>query len=212
MTERQTGSAPWASKEPGGGDRGREGRGWGRGHHRWGRTADGGTDTLPRSPGASPRLSFSAQLPPWGPRSWEFPARCWGGLGWAGGTWGRKGARLDCAQLQGKSSVSRACPVCVVGGWSHTPTAPFPRQPLHPPLTSTGVTPASEAQGKMAAQAAPPPGSVSLAPQEPLTRALLSGGAVFGFLPSASSRAWYTGGAQRNVWGPCSVVWLPSPL
>lgn len=57
---------------------------------------------------------------------------------------GEEGARLECAQLQGKSSVSRACLdvcvfVCVCGGGgrgeSHTPTAPSPRWPLHPPLT-----------------------------------------------------------------------------
>lgn len=136
--------SPLGFKGPCGGDRGRGGRGWGGATSQTGRTAGGGTDTLPHSPGASLGLSFSAQLSPphpRGPRSWELPSPL---LGWAGGTWGRKGARLDCAQLQGKSSVSRACPVCEwgPGGVPHThcslPTvapAPTPNQHWgHPSL------------------------------------------------------------------------------
>lgn len=92
MMERQMGGALGASKSPVGETRQRGKRlGWG-GHHRRGRTAGGGTDTLPRSPGGKPEAQFLCPAPPWGPRSWELPSPR---LGWAGGQHlGRKGARV----------------------------------------------------------------------------------------------------------------------
>lgn len=107
---------------------GREGRGWAGGNITDGAGQQKGAQTRsPAPPGASPRLSLSAQLPPWGPRSWELPSPQLDGQ--AGSTWGGRGHGLDCAQLQGKSSVSWACQVCVPGegGVPHTPTAPFPQ-------------------------------------------------------------------------------------
>ena len=134
------GRSPGGLQEPRGGDGGREGRGWGGRDITDGAGQQVGAQTRsPAPPWASPRLSFSAQLPPGGPGAGSSPAHGWDGQ--AGSTWGGRGHGLDCAQLQGKSSVSRACQVRVPGeGVPHTPAAPTP--------TSTGVTPASEAHGK----------------------------------------------------------------
>lgn len=159
--------------------------------HRRGRTAGGGTDRLPRSP----KTQFLCQVPPpGGPRARSsMPPAAW----WAGGTWGRKGPRLDCAQLQGK---------CL---WGH-PTPSLP--PTHG-SACTSPAPPTPARGppqplKPRARWLPWLHLSRLctpAPQEPLTRAWLSrhlsgGGSrsstAFGCLPSASSRAWHTGGAQ----------------
>lgn len=129
VTERQTGRAPGPRRAGWGRRRQRRKRlGWGNiTDSRWGHRH---APTLPSSPGASPWLRLSAQHPhPRGAREPGAPCLLPGGQAHLG----EEGARLECAQLQGKSSVSRAClDVCVFvcvcgGGESHTPTAPSPQ-------------------------------------------------------------------------------------
>lgn len=138
VTERQTGGAPGPRRAGWGRRRQRRKRlGWGNiTDSRWGHRH---APTLPSSPGASPWLRLSAQHPhPRGAREPGAPCLLPGGRAHLG----EEGARLECAQLQGKSSVSRACLdvcvfVCVCGGGG-SPTHPLPPPhggSLHPPLT-----------------------------------------------------------------------------
>lgn len=114
---------PLGLREPGGGHRGREGRSWGGGgadvtDSTWGHRH---APTLPRSPGASLWLRLSGQHPPPDPGAQEPGAPCL--LPGGRAHLREEGARLECAQLQGKSSVSRACLGCVCvcgGGVPHT--------------------------------------------------------------------------------------------
>lgn len=156
--------------------------------HRWGRTAGGGTDRLPRSP----KTQFLCQVPPpGGPRARSsMPPAAW----WAGGTWGRKGPRLDCAQLQGKCNVSRACPMCVCGGIPHRhcplPTV-VPAPPPAPPTPARGPPQPLKPRARWLPWLHPSRLSTP-APQEPLTRAWLS--------------RHLSGGGSREFYR----VWLPS--
>lgn len=88
---------------------------------------------LPRSP----KTQFLCPAPPpGGPQSQELQATC---CLVGRRHLGEERARLDCAQLQGKFSVSRACPMHVCGGVPHT-RCPLPT--VAPTPTSDPPTPA----------------------------------------------------------------------
>lgn len=181
---------------------GREGRGWGGGTSQMGQDSRWGHRHAPTLPWGQPKAQFLCPALPWGPRSWELPPAAQ----WVGGTWGRKGAvRL----LSCKANPALVGPVrcACVGGIPHT-DCPLPHTPV-PTRTSTGVTPASEAQGRMAAQAAPLQARrpwplrnlTSLALLPPLEGQAEFGGAASGSLSSAAPRAWHTDVLSEQTWG-----------